>query len=116
MRKIYRNKNISISVGDNESVNFEVRFISDGNSGVTAINIPGDNDPEIHDSGTVNIGTGSVLKKGDKTIIVSDIINPVPEETDIIIEYYINTNLVHRHENLKSISDQPLIILWIKFN
>lgn len=116
MRKIYRNKNISVTTGDKESVDFKVKFISDGNSGVTAINIPGDNDPEIYDSGTVNIGTGSVLKKGDKTIIVSDIINPVSEESDIIIEYYINNNLVHRHENPKSESDQPLIILWIKFN
>jgi hypothetical protein len=115
MRKIYRNKNISVTVGDNESVDFKVKFISDGNSGVTAINIPGDNDSEIHDSGTVNIGTGSDLKNGDKTIIVSDIINPVPEETDIIIEYYINEKLIHRHENSKSESDQPLIILWIKF-
>jgi hypothetical protein len=116
MRKIYRNKNISVSVGVNEPVNFEVRFVSDGNSGVTSINIPGDYDPEIHDSGLTNIGIGSNLRQADKTIVVSDIINPAPEEDDIIIEYYINNNLVHRHENPKSESDQPLIILWIKFN
>jgi hypothetical protein len=116
MRKIYRNKNISVNVGDNESVNFKVKFISDGNTGVTAINIPGNNDPEIHDSGSVNIGTGSNLKHADKTIVVSDLINPVPEETDIIVEYYINDQLIYKHENLKTESDQPLIILWIKFN
>lgn len=115
MRKIYRKKDIVINVDNNEQVNFEVRFVSDGNSGVTAINIPGDNDPDINNTGIADLGKGIALKETDKTVIVSDITNLAQEETDIIIDYLCNGSLVYRHHNEKTESDRPLIILWIKF-
>jgi hypothetical protein len=114
MRKIYRNKNISVSVGDNESVNFKVKFISDANSGLTSIDVPSDNDQEIRNEGSVNIGQGRELKGEKKTAVFSSINNLAPEETDIIVEYLINDIVIHRHENKKTESDQPTIILWIK--
>lgn len=114
MRKIYRYKDIEFPVKDNENVFFEIVFISDGNMAYTVVNVPGDNDPELADEGTVFLGTGSALRN-DTTISFSDVDNPVPQEDTIIIQYKINGRLMVEHRNLKSVTERPYIILFIKF-
>lgn len=114
MRKIYRYEQLSYR-GDGETeVFYKVKFISDGNIGHTVVNIPGDNDPEIANSGERSLGKLKSLT-GEKTMSVSDIANPIPEEDTIIIEYYINDMLLVRHENLKTETDRPYVLLKIKF-
>lgn len=68
MRKVFRYPIESFTIEDNNPINLEVRFISDGNFGQTIINIPGPNDPIIEDAGTVNIGNGSTSE--DKQLFV----------------------------------------------
>lgn len=115
MRKIYRYENLSYTGDAEEAIFFIVKFISDGNIGHTVINIPGDNDPEIPNSGQRSLGLLKTLTK-EKTVSVSDIANPVPEVDHIVVEYYINATLLVRHENPKSETDRPYVILKIKFN
>lgn len=115
MRKIYRYENLSYKAEINEEIIFEVKFISDGNIGHTVINIPGDNDPEIANSGKANLGSIESLLSG-KTFVVSDIANPIPQEDTITIEYYINKKLIKSHSNAKSDTDRPYVILAIKFS
>jgi hypothetical protein len=114
MRKVYRYKNLSVAVADNEAVNFTVQFISDGNTGQTVVNIPGPTDPSILDSGTVALGTGASLRSED-TIVVSDVANLAPQEDEVRIQYLVNGKLLVEHSNQKSESDRPMIILMIQF-
>lgn len=114
MRKTYRYKNLLFAVADNTGVNFTVEFVSDGNTGQTIINVPGPNDPEIENSGTIFIGKGEDLR-GEATVCVSDIANLIPDEDEIVIHYKINGKLIVEHKNLKSEEKRPLIILSIKF-
>jgi hypothetical protein len=115
MRKIYRYEKLSFSAPADEDVNFEIKFISDGNIGHTVINIPGDNDSEIANSGKCSLGKIQSLIS-EKTISVSDIANPIPNEDTIAIEYYINKKLIAKHSNPKSETDRPYVILTIKFS
>ena len=114
MRTTYRYKNLSFPIGDAEEVKFTVKFISDGNEGQTIINIPGDNDPEIPNEGTISLGKGSDLRR-ENTIAVSDIYNLAVEEDEIRIQYSINGVLLKEHVNNKSDESRPLIILIINF-
>jgi hypothetical protein len=114
MRKIYRYEDLSYSGDKDDKAVFKIDFISDGNIGHTVINIPGDDDKEIANSGKKSLGKIKELKKED-TVSVSDIANPIPEEDKVIIDYFINDKLLVRHENLKSETDRPYIILKIKF-
>ncbi|MCV9930577.1 hypothetical protein OIU83_23150 [Flavobacterium sp. LS1R49] len=115
MRKIYRYEKLSYSAPIDEEIQFEIKFISDGNIGHTVINIPGDNDPEIANSGKCSLGKIQSLTS-DKTVTVSDIANPIPQENTITIEYYINNKLLAKHSNPKSETDRPYVILSIKFS
>jgi hypothetical protein len=115
VRKIYRTKNIVCNVDNEEQVRFEVKFISSGNSGLTAIDVSSQSGQEIRNAGTVQIGKGRDLKAAKNTTVFSDINNLAAEVTDIIIEYLVNGKVIHRHENKKSEADQPTIILLIKF-
>lgn len=114
MSKTYRYKNLTHALADDEEANFTIKFISDGNMGQTVINVPGDNDPEIEDEGTVLLGTGEDLR-GEKTVSFSTIQNPVPEEDTISIEYSINDTVLVEHENDKQESENPFIVLVIEF-
>lgn len=114
MRKTYRYKDLSFAIADDDDVNFTVKFVSDGNCGQTAINVPGSNDPAINDSGTIFIGKGKDLRC-DTTICVTDVANLLPEEDEIRIRYIINGQLIIEHQNLKSEEERPLIILSVKF-
>jgi hypothetical protein len=114
MRKTYRYKNLSYPVADNEVVTFAVKFISDGNTGQTAINIPGPNDPEITDEGAVPLGKGKDLR-GDITVTFSDLANLIPQEDEIEVDYLLNGMLIQKHKNLKSEEKRPIVILNIKF-
>jgi hypothetical protein len=114
MSKTYRYKNLSAIIADDEEANFTIKFISDGNMGQTVIDVPGDNDPEIEDEGTVLLGKGADLR-GDKTVCFSTIRNPIPEEDNIIIEYSINNELLVKHENEKVEEENPFIVLVITF-
>ena len=115
MRKIYRYEKLSYKGNPEDDVIYKVKFISDGNIGHTVINIPGDNDPEIANSGERNLGKLKTLT-AETVVSVSDIANPTPEVDDIIVEYYINNTLLVRHENPKTETDRPIVILKIKFN
>jgi hypothetical protein len=78
------------------------------------VNIPGDNDPEIANTGERSLGQLKTLTS-EKVMSVSDIANPTPEVDDIIVEYYINSTLLVRHSNPKTETDRPIVILKIKF-
>ncbi len=82
MRKTYRYKNLVYTVGEDSEVNFSVEFVSDGNSAQTLINVPGSLDPEIENAGSAYLGLGRELRD-EIVICVSDIFNPIPEETEI---------------------------------
>lgn len=114
MRKTYRYKDLSFSVADETPVEFRVELVSDGNQVQTLVNVPGPDDPEIEDNGTVSIGTGQKLRS-DTTIVISDIMNLIPEENTITINYFVNDVLLVEHTNPKSDSERPFVILYIKF-
>lgn len=114
MKKTYRYTNLSFPVKDDTQVNLTVEFISDGNSGRTLIDVPGNLDPEIDNSGTVFIGKGEDLRS-EATFCISVIDNKIPEEDEIRIHYKLNGNLIQEHHNLKSDADRADIILKIKF-
>jgi hypothetical protein len=114
MRQIYRYEKLSYDAEKNENIIFKVQFISDGNIAHTVINIPGNNDPEISNSGQCDLGKIQNLTS-QKTISISDIANPIPQEDTITIEYYINDKLLVRHSNPKNETDRPYVILIIKF-
>lgn len=114
MRKTYRYRNLSFNASDDTEVKFEIEFVSDGNTGQTSINIPGPNDKDINNAGSIVLGTGADLR-GDSTVSFSDIANLVPQEDEIIIKYKINGQLLVEHSNKKSEEERPLIVLFIKF-
>lgn len=114
MRKTYRYNNISFAVADETEVYFTVEFKSDGNSGQTTIDVPGNIDLEIEDSGTVFIGKGKDLRL-DNTICFSNVDNKNPNEDEIRIYYKINGVLKQEHINPKSEEERPVIVLKINF-
>lgn len=114
MRKTYRYKDLSFAVADETKVNLTVKYISDGNMGNTAINVPGALVPDIPNSGTQFIGKGSELR-GDKTVVSTVVENLIPNEDEIRIEYWLNDQLLQEHVNSKSVADRIIIILSIKF-
>ena len=114
MPKAYYYKNLSFPVADDTDVNFTVEFVSDGNAGHTAINVPGPNDPQIEDSGTKWIGKGRDLR-ADTTFVATDVANLAPQEDEIRIRYKINDQLIVEHSNPKSEEQRPMIYLFIKF-
>lgn len=113
MTKIYRYDETYEGTSGEEIV-FSVEFISDGNYGPTRINIPGPNDGVIANAGKRSLGKIDSLIS-EKTITVSDIANPIPEEDTITIAYYINGKLLLKHSNTKNVSDTPMIIITITF-
>jgi hypothetical protein len=114
MPKMYRYRNLTHPLADNEEAHFTVKFISDGNTGPTNINVPGPDDKVIEDEGTVSLGTGNQLRS-EKTVSVSVIANPVPTEDEIRIQYLINGDLLVEHVNAKAEEERPIIILYIDF-
>ncbi len=114
MPRTYRYRDLSFAVADDEEVNFSVEFISDGNTGYTVINVPGDNDPEIDDEGTILLGRGRDLR-GEATISFSSLVNPIPEEDEIRVKYKINNQLLVEHANPKSEVERPNVVLVIRF-
>jgi hypothetical protein len=114
MKKTYRYKNLSFPVDNDTNVNFTVEFISNGNSGLTLIDVPGQTDPEIKDSGTAFIGKGQDLRN-EATYCISNIDNKIPQEDEIRIKYKINDVLIVEHSNLKSEAERVDIILKINF-
>ncbi|MFA5418176.1 MAG: hypothetical protein WC341_06915 [Bacteroidales bacterium] len=114
MRKTYRYKNLTYAVSDETEVEFTVEFVSDGNMGQTILNIPGNSDPEIEDSGSKLIGTGVDLR-GETTVVVTDVANLAPEEDEIRIRYLINGHLLMEHVNLKSEAERAFIFMFIQF-
>ena len=115
MRKIYRYDKLSYEADSNEEIQFKIKFVSDGNIGHTVINIPGDSDSEIANSGKSELGKLQFLTT-EKTICISDIANPIPQEDTITIDYYINKKLLVRHSNPKTETDRPYVILTIEFS
>jgi hypothetical protein len=114
MRKTYRYKNLSYPVADETKVEFTVRFVSDGNQSETVINVPGPNDPQIHNSGSAVLGKGKDLR-GEITVSFSDIANLAPQVNEIKVQYLINGSLIKEHVNPKSEEKAPIVILNIQF-
>jgi len=114
MSKPYSYKNLSYPCKDNENINFSVEFISDGNMGTTSIKTPNNKNYQIKDQGSQLIGTGKDLRTGI-TVGSSSIINPIPEENEIRIQYKINGELLVEHVNPTSEEKEPIIILYIQF-
>jgi hypothetical protein len=112
--KIFRYKNLTFPVGNDVDVNFTVEFISDGNSGLTLIDVRGNLDPIVQDSGTVFIGKGKDLRR-EATFCCSNIDNKIPQEDEIRIKFKINDVLIKEHSNLKTEDERVIIILKIKF-
>jgi len=114
MRKMYSYKDLSFVIEDDADVVFTVDLISDGNIIYTSINVPGDNDSQLVDAGSVVIGKGIDLR-GETTFCFSDILNLIPQEDEIRIQYKINDQLLVEHHNLKSEEVRPYVVLYIKF-
>ena len=121
MKSPYRYRNLTYKITDQTELFFTVEFLSDGNAGVTNINIPGMENVEIADAGTKRLGLAADLK-GRQIISFSNIYNVVPEETEIAVQFKINdsiiayaqpTQLEQPHSNLKSVSERPEIVLFI---
>ncbi|MCF8715555.1 hypothetical protein JM658_12035 [Joostella atrarenae] len=114
MSKLYSYKDLQFPVADETDVYFSVELISDGNIIYTAINVPGDNDQQIEDAGTVFIGKGKDLRS-ETTFCFSRIVNLVPKEEDIRIQYKCNDQILTEHFNPKSEEKRPYVVLCIKF-
>jgi hypothetical protein len=139
MRTTYRYKKLSYAVADDKEVYYAIKFVSDGDYSQTIINIPGDNDPEIKNSGMVLLGKGKDLR-GETTVSFTDDINPIPEEDEIKIRYFIGEKsfceklingqltdeqlhdatfldgqIFVEHSNLKKDEERPYIVLFINF-
>lgn len=115
MSKIYRYEKLTYTGNGNEEIIFKVKMISNVNTGHTIIQIPLlDQGKVIIDSGNENLG---ILKNltSSKTAVYSNINNPAPIADTIIVEYYINATLLKRHENSKTETEDPFVILKIKF-
>ncbi|MFT6923159.1 MAG: hypothetical protein ACJA1C_002169 [Crocinitomicaceae bacterium] len=113
-RKVYRYRDISVPVADNDVVTITVQFISDGNTGPTIVNIPGEDDPDRLDAGEIELGKGKDLRE-PTTISISDITNLASEETYIRVNYKINGSVIAEHENKKEDATHATIMLFIKF-
>lgn len=115
MSKIYRYEKLTYTGNENEEIIFKVKMVSNGNIGHTIIQIP------ASDAGITIIDTGNetlgILKKltSSKTAVYSNIRNPTSVAEDIIVEYYINSTLLQRHKNSKTETEDPFVILKIKF-
>jgi hypothetical protein len=114
MGKTYRYKDLSFPIADGEAVNFTVKFISDGNTGQTVINIPGPIDPQIADQGTVSLGQAENLRN-EITVSYTDLANLADNEDEIKIQYLINGQLLKEHVNKKSEEKKPTVVLNIRF-
>jgi hypothetical protein len=114
MSKIYRYEKLTYTGDENEIIVFKVKMISNGNIGRAIIDPPSGPEQVIIDSGKVTLGPLKTLIKS-KTDCYSNINNPTPIADSIIVEYYINSTLLLRHENLKTETEDPFIILKIKF-
>lgn len=114
MSKTYNYKNLSFPVADDTKVKLELKYISDGNSSHTVINKPGDFDPELSGPGSVLIDEGKNLRT-ETTYIVTVLHNLAPQEDTIKIQYKINGVELLVHTNLKTETDNPIIILHVNF-
>ena len=113
-RKTFRYKNLNFPVEDNEDVTFTVDFISDVNTSYTLVDIPSDNDPEIDDEGTAELGKGNTLRS-EKTVVVCDVDNLSDLEDRIKINFLVNDEVIVAFDEPKSVEPRPIIVLKIKF-
>ena len=110
MGKTYNYHGITPKVADTKDVNFEVAFVSDGNTGGTYITIQDIGDFEIDDAGSVNLGKAADLR--DKVVSIgSKLANPVAEEDTVAVNYLINGKVIVEHSNPKKDDDQPRIAI-----
>jgi len=114
MSKVFRYRDINISIPENEQVILKIEFHSPGNYGRTFIDIPGDNDLTLVNIGQISLGYKNQLIQ-EATIIVSELINFVTQSENISIKYFINDELIVHYDELKSVTDRPLIIIHVKF-
>ncbi len=113
MAKIFRYKNLSATIADNENVIFSIEILSDGHVGETLINIPGPNDPVITDSGSVNLGKAAALK-GKVILSYSDVKVLAPESQEIRVKIKLNGVLLQEHSNPIAVADRAVISLEFK--
>lgn len=113
--KIYRNENLVYTGDGNEVIVFRVQMVSNGNEGRTHIKIPATGDQFIENTGQASLG---LLKRliQTKTAVYCTVKNPTTLSDTISVDFYVNDVRIHRHENLKSETENPFIILKIKFS
>ena len=113
MPKLYPYKDLFYNSADDEEIIFSVEFISDGNSGDTYVDLPGDDDKEIKRDGSANLGRAGNLKDY-QIVAVSTLRNSNPNVSLIKAAYFINGKKIQYHENEKGETDYPTILLKIK--
>lgn len=114
MSKIYRHEKLTYTGDEKEEIVFKVKMISNGNFARTNIETPNADDLLIVDSGKKSLGLLKSLTKS-KTAVYCSVKNPTPIADNIIVDFYVNNTLIHHHDNLKTETEDPFIILKIKF-
>lgn len=113
MPKTYPYKDLIYTALDDEEIIFSVSFISDGNSGDTYVDLPGDDDRIIKRDESANLGRAGKLKEYP-IVVISTIRNSNPNVSNIKVAYFINGEEIQYHENEKSETDYPTILLKIE--
>ena len=116
MSKVYFYRDITVDISENEDVSLRVEFPDAGTTGHTFINVPGNNDKEIFNTGSKVIGQWENLKKG-MTIITASPSNIAAEDEVEQVRYqlYVNDVLKLDHANQKTETKIPQLIILIKF-
>ena len=113
MIKSYRYRNIKLPIEDGKDVQFSVQLISDGNRSHTNIRTSVTESYTIQNSGTTSIGMSQNLR--DRiTMVTCNVVNPIPEEDEISLEFKVNGISIVLHSKPKSEADEQVIYLYMK--
>ena len=121
----YSYKDLLFHVEDETNINFSIEILNNDNptnstpiTGVyvidTAINIPGDDDPEIEDMGNANIGKGIIFR--DYTLKTYTYLNFIEVRCESIkVIFKLNGEIILEHIKPLSEMRRSKIMLAIKF-
>jgi hypothetical protein len=114
MIKSYRYRNIKLPIEDGKEVQFSVELLSDGNRSAANIRTSVKEFYTIQNSGSTFIGMSQNLR--DRLIVVTcNVVNPIPEEDEISVEFKVNGTSILLHSKPKSEADEQAIYLYMKF-
>lgn len=115
MSQIFRYPNVHKQIPGSGINTFKVEVESDGCKVKTIVNIPGDDDPLIDNSGQAEIGEKQNLIK-EHTVVVSECYCPIQEEDEIFVKFFINDDLILTHQKDIEADRTHLVIFKIKFS